>query len=106
MGRQLWYDYLKTNVNLFFMTGMPSILPPDFYEKDLRYQTSWHFYQKLSDLITYTITMANLIGTIMLDEIFPLLASIPPLLHGVNISGRTMILRVRYFHHFQVKNQY
>ena len=92
--REIWYVYLKTNTDLYFNTGLPSIFPPVFFEKDENYQSSWRLYQNVTDAITYTITMANFIGTIMLDEVFPILSSIPPLVHGIQISGRTIILKV------------
>lgn len=91
----IWYDYIKRNVDLYFISGLAGIWPPWFETKPRWFRVAWHIYHNLTDLILYLITITNFIGAVLLTDIFDVFASLPPLIHGIQMSGRLIILQVR-----------
>ncbi|KAL0269896.1 UNVERIFIED_CONTAM: hypothetical protein PYX00_007478 [Menopon gallinae] len=93
--RQIWYEYIKRNVDLYFVSGLAGIAPPWFETKPDWYRLAWYVYHNLTDLIVYVITITNFIGAVLLTDIFDVFASLPPLIHGIQMSGRVIILQSR-----------
>lgn len=91
--RPLWFDHLKLNINICFMTGFQSISPPWFFEKSNFFQNAWYFYEKVGSFVTFGMLCATTVGMLQQTEVYVVLTVFVAVVHAFQISVKIYLLK-------------